>query len=404
MLINRERACKVIAEQGLDALITSSPENIVYASGYGDWRIFTSPDLEVYAVIPAKGEPALVVPVVAADYIARTAAVVSRVYTYGTFNMVRDPETRLDGTEARVARIAEANRHSDAKEALTEVLVDLGVGRTIGMDERGVSPSRWCSLQTALPDKTLVEAQRVFRDIRLIKTEAEIDRLRISVRAAEDGMLAAFRGTAPGLTEADLEAKFRDAVVSRRATPGHFETSAGIRGAGGLPPIEYRFRDGDVVHVDCGARYEAYWADTGRTAVLGVPPAKLARYYEALREGLEAVLAMLRPGATGGDLFRMGMQMVRSLGIEHYERRQIGHGIGLEFYEGPFLRDHPRGSRTIPTEGMETVLEPGMVVNVEMPYYELGLGGLQVEESVVIRASGYERLTRADLGLIPAGK
>lgn len=403
MLINRERTSRVMAEQGLEGLLTSSPENVLYATGYGDWRIFTSGDLEAYAVIPPKGEPALVVPVVAADYLARTAAIVSRVYTYGAFNMVRNPEARLEGTEARVAHIVEASHQSNAKDALTQALADLGIGRTIGMDERGISPSRWRSLQAALPDKSLVEAQGGFRSIRLIKTEAEIDRLRTSVSAAEDGMLAAFQGTAPGLTEADLEAKFRGAVVSRGATPGHFETSAGIRGTSGLPPIEYRLRMGDVIHIDCGGRYRAYWADTGRTGVLGVPPAKLARYYEALRAGLEAVLGALRPGATGDDLFQLGVQTVRASGIAHYERSLIGHGIGLEFYEGPFLRPHPNVVGTSHPEGLETVLETGMVVNIEMPYYELGLGGLQIEDTFVIRPEGYERLTKAGHGLVLVG-
>jgi Xaa-Pro aminopeptidase len=404
MLFNRARASAIMREHGLSGLLASSPEHIVYATGYEDWRLATSSERHTYAVIPPAGEPALVAPLVAADYLGRAASVVSRVYTFGTFNMVCAPDARLSGVEERVAAIVAANRHNDARTALRDVVADLSMTGLIGIDEHGWSPwhRRW--LEETLRGNDIVEADEVFKRIRLVKTEPEIERLRLAVRAAEHGMLAAFAAAGRGSTDNDLERRFRAAMLSLGAMPGHFESSAGIRGgldaAGRV--LEYRLCRGDVIHIDCGGRYRTYCADTGRTAALGRASGMLLRYYDALRAGLEEVLIGLRPGAVGGDLFTCGMERVRSLGIPRYERRQIGHGIGLDYYEGPFLR--PPGEAGLPgSAGADVVLEQGMVVNVEMPYYELGVGGLQIEETLLITAGGYESLTSAERGILSAG-
>jgi Xaa-Pro aminopeptidase len=115
------------------------------------------------------------------------------------------------------------------------------------------------------------------------------------------------------------------------------------------------------------------------------------------------MLAMIRPGVPVGDLFRMGTATVRSSGIPHYQRHHVGHGIGLEFYEAPVLVGAPCDDDAGRANGSGMTLRSGMVINVELPYYELGLGGLQIEDTVVIRSGGYERLTTSDHGLLPAG-
>jgi Xaa-Pro dipeptidase len=399
MLLNRERASAIMAAQGLEALVASTAENVTYATGYANWPIYTFKDPEAYAVVPEHGDPVLVVPVSAVDYLAETPVNVSRIYTYGTYHVMRNFDAVLEGAEAQVLEIQErASHHPDALTALTHVLADLEVGRTIGVDERGIPPSQWKALLTALPGRTVAEAHEVFRTIRRVKTPNEIDRLRMCVAAVEAGMTAAFQRAASGTTEAELEATFRAVVGARGVTPGHYETSAGTRSSGSFPPSpEYRLKRGDIIRSDCGGRYQGYWADTGRTAVLGEPAAKLARYYEALRVGIASVLATIKPGVQVAELFRVGVEAVRTSGIPHYRRHHVGHAIGLEFYEAPVLTDFGHDERPV---GRKDVLEPGMVINIELPYYELGLGGLQIEDTIVVRPGGYERLTSAGHDLV----
>jgi Xaa-Pro aminopeptidase len=194
-----------------------------------------------------------------------------------------------------------------------------------------------------------------------------------------------------------MEQVFRETVVVRGATPGHYETTAGRRSAGSFPAsAAYRVKPGDVIRADVGGRREGYWADTGRTAVLDIPPARLLHYHAALRKGIDAILRLVRPGARAGDLFRAGVETVRET-IPHYQRHHVGHAIGLEFYEAPILNDAAGPA------GGDARLEEGMVINVELPYYELGLGGLQIEDTLVVRPGGYELLTAAPRTMIRAG-
>lgn len=388
-------------QQGLAALVATSPENVTYASGFSNWTIYAFKDLEMYAIVPLEGELALVAPIDAGDYLAQCPADVNRIYTYGTFHTARRPDVELTGAEAGIIEFRErTSHHPSGLAALQQALADSGVlGEPIGIDERGMPPSRWRAIEEALPAGTIQEANQVFRTVRMVKTEGEIERLRYAVRAVEAGILQAFAAAGPGVTEAEIERVFREMVAGSGTTPGHYETSAGTRASGCFPAsADYRMRPGDVIRSDAGGRYLGYWADTGRTAVIGEPPADLARYYAALQAGIEELLKRARPGVAVSELFDAGVQTVRESGIPHYQRHHVGHAIGLEMYEAPVLASGQ--SSDIHKFGeSDTRLEPGMVINIELPYYELGLGGLQIEDTLVIRPDGHEVLTTASRDL-----
>ena len=101
-------------------------------------------------------------------------------------------------------------------------------------------------------------------------------------------------------------------------------------------------------------------------------------------------MSITKPGTRVAELFDIAVETARK-GIPDYQRTHIGHGIGLELYEPPSIN---------PTS--EIVLEEDMVINVEPPYYELGLGGFQVEDTIVVTDSGFRFLTTLDRGLLKA--
>jgi len=394
VLLNIDRARRIMAERGVDALVASSQENITYSTGYLSWTIETFHDLEVYGVIPREGPVALIIPVDAVDHLAQRSVDTSVIYTYGTFPTEFDRNVPLTGAEANLIAIREkANHNASGRAALVQALADLHVGGAVGIDERGMSPARWRALGEALAGRRIFEAYDDFHRIRLVKTEDEVVRLRKVARAIEQAELMAFQRMDVGVTEVEMEMTFRQTAISLGMLPWHFDTTAGTRGSGSFPASDYRLKMGDVVRADSSGRYRGYWCDTGRTAVLGTPPEKLARYFEALMAGFTAVLGVTKAGVPVSELFRAGVETVRQSGIPHYHRHHIGHGIGAEFYEAPMLAAQ---SSAIHAHGsVDTVLEPGMVINIELPYYELGLGGLQIEDTLVIQPGGYELLTIA---------
>ena len=401
MLLNRDRASSIMEAEDLVGLIASCGENITYSSGFAHWPMYTYKDQEVYSILTQAGQVALVVPLDAADYLAQEPTDASSVYFHGTFFMNRSPGVVLSGAEARLADIrAEAHVFPSSLEALGAALNDLHLrGCTVGLDERGMAPARWRLITETFADTSFVEAMDLFRRIRMVKTEDEITHLRQAVAGVEMGIEQVFSHARPGVSEADLESIFRATVVERGVAPGHYEVTAGSRSGANFPAsADYKLRAGDVIRADCGGRCHWYFADTGRTGGLGDVPDLLGRYYIAMRAGIDAMLNAVGPGIRAGELFEIGVGTVVDSGIPHFKRHHAGHGIGLEMYEMPLLVD-PNARPEIAS----IVLEPGMVINLELPYYEIGLGGIQLEETLVVRANGYDLLTTASRELQKLG-
>jgi Xaa-Pro aminopeptidase len=110
-------------------------------------------------------------------------------------------------------------------------------------------------------------------------------------------------------------------------------------------------------------------------------------YHAALVEGQQRALDGIRPGVAACEVFQLAVDGVRRAGIPSYDRSHVGHGIGIAGagYDLPSLA---------PSD--ETLLEPGMVLCVETPYIEVGYGGLQVEDMIVVTEAGYRPLTHLE--------
>ena len=134
-----------------------------------------------------------------------------------------------------------------------------------------------------------------------------------------------------------------------------------------------------MIRFDTACFLDGYSSDIARNFSLGPPAAgpRVQRYYEAILAGETAAAAAMRPGVPAQEVFRVGVEATRKAGIPHYDRSHIGHGVGIEIYDIPLLG--PADS---------TPLEDGMVFQVELPYYELGFPGLQVEDTVLVTPSG----------------
>jgi len=194
----------------------------------------------------------------------------------------------------------------------------------------------------------------------------------------------------PGVSERELEAEFHRTTIASGGFPVAICIGTGPRSAlSNCQATDRRLEAGDIIRFDGGGRFKHYRCDISRMGSLGEPDAKIKRYYGALRAGMERAIAEMRAGVKTADVFHTAMTTVRSEGLPHYERNHVGHGIGINNYDAPDLKP----------ESTE-VLEDGMVMCVETPYYELGFAGLQVENTVVVRATGTESLMSLGTDLI----
>ncbi|MFQ6054097.1 MAG: M24 family metallopeptidase [Candidatus Bathyarchaeia archaeon] len=394
MLLNRRRAERVMEEKGLEGLIATSPANILYSSDL-------CPYGETYVLLPLDGdvEPAVVTSISAlTPVIVMSRPWIRDIRYFGEFyTETRGAKGGLDEAERGFIEAQgawEATGKRDPITLLLAVMEERGLtdGR-VGVDESALPPSHafWRRLREELPRVEAVPASHLFTRIRMIKTEEEIRRVGEAVRITERAWEAALDAAREGMTERAFAYIYEKTILEEGGRPTSHMGVYGAPIAFGRRtafvdialPSGYRLRRGDLIRFDGGCSYRGYRCDMARTAVLGEASGKQERYHRALLEGARLAVEMARPGAAASDIFSAVVRRVREEGIPHYRRHHVGHGWGLEGYDPPLVGP-----------GDETRLEEGMLLCLETPYYEIGFGGLMVEDVVVVRRGRARRLTR----------
>lgn len=393
MLLNRERAYEIMAAHNLAGLVASRPHNVTYLTGYERTLGFALHP-PVRAVISAQRDApiVLIIPPVELTTIASQPVWADEIETCGEFWVSIPDENVLTPIETRFRDLWHAKAGETRKDplaVLAGVLKRLGMehGR-VGLDEAGIG---YALRDAQLEDIVPLEGETFFREIRLIKTPDEITLLQQSALINEQAGKAMYDACVPGAAWDDIK-RLYEVELARRGAIQQFFSSAPGKESSMIFQMQGHGKNlvpGEWVRHDYGGTYHSYWSDTGRTVSLGEPNARLKSYYEACLRGMLEIENALGPGARSGDLFELGVHTVRKAGIPHYDRSHCGHCIGLEMYEAGGIR---------PQNDM--LFAPGMVINVELPYYELGWGGLQIEDTFLITATGAERLTQQDRALI----
>ena len=129
--------------------------------------------------------------------------------------------------------------------------------------------------------------------------------------------------------------------------------------------------------------------------MVGEPTAAQRRAYAAVRSGVQAACERIRPGVKVSELFDVCMTTIRANGLPDFERHHCGHSIGLEMYEPPMVVGSGRSSDVF-AKGPDRLLEPGMLINIEAPLYQLGFGGMNMEDTLLVTPTGAEWLTSLD--------
>jgi Xaa-Pro dipeptidase len=397
MLLNQERLHAKMADLSLDAVVATAPENVTYTSGFWALPQWIRRGPQVYALWPAygTGSPEIITSTATLDLVADQEPWIKSVRRYGDFQIDRHADAASDPVSCRQLQLHDLPDHGDAINALATALQEAGFARgRIGIDEIGLLPGHFDQLKDRLPNAILVPAAALFRHVRAVKTAEEVLRLGSVARITERSIDAALALASEGAMELDLACAFHTRTMQEDAFPvlgciGFGERSALMN----VQPSERRLRRGDVIRFDVGGRYRHYRADIARIATLGEPPAEVRRYHKALLAGVRHACEIIRPGVRAADIFEKAVATVRREGIAHYRRNHVGHGIGLDGYDAPNL-----------SAASEEVIEEGMVLCVETPYYELGRWGLQVEDMLVVRRDGVERLvaTDGDLMVVPS--
>lgn len=386
MLGERARLVSFLNEAKLDAVIGTSPENVLYLGGYWAMSQWVRRGPQAYAVVPREGQPAVITSSALIDLVAdqRISCDVRR---YSYFKVDYSTEAAMNEVDVRQRALFETKAYQGPVAALVAALKDQGLQRSrIGIDEIGITPQCMEQLLELLPNAVFVRCFSLLEKVRSIKTADEIDRLRMAASVTEQSIDAALSQVREGMTEIELARVFHSRTTMLDGVPVTGCIGFGERSAlSNVQPSQRRLKKGDAIRFDVGCRYRHYRSDIARIAVFGEPSDKIRKYHSALYKGVERAYDMIKPGLRVADLFNAVVDTVRSEGIAHYHRSHVGHGIGIEGYDPP----------NIASESSE-ILEENMVICVETPYYELGFAGLQVEDMILVKGGGAESLMARD--------
>ncbi len=265
--------------------------------------------------------------------------------------------------------------------------------RTLGFETEHISYSAYRQVGQLLRGKTKLKvAGGRIEQLRAIKDASEIEQIRAAVLMAASLFPAALRKIRPGVAETliagELELQARRAGAEKMS----FDTivAAGPRSA--LPhgrASNQPIPESGFIIMDYGVILAGYCSDMTRTVHVGQVSPACRRMYESVKAAQLASIEMVRPGVEAGAVDKAGRQVLKKAGYEAYFTHSTGHGVGIEVHELPRLaKDQPQK------------LVPGMIVTIEPGIYISGVGGVRIEDMVLVTESGHEVLTPTTKDLI----
>lgn len=262
----------------------------------------------------------------------------------------------------------------------------------------GIEPTRLRYLeldyiQRSLKSPRFISSERTVSHIRLQKDPGEIDLMRRAVEIAEK----AFQKTLPvirsGVSERIIAAELTIQMLREGSDPEFPFTPIVASGPNSANPhampTDRLVQPGDLIVIDWGASCLGYISDLTRTVALGTPDPEMIQIYEAVKHSNKAGRESAKPGIPAGDVDRAGRSVIHSAGYAEYFTHRIGHGIGLEAHEDPYMYAEN-----------ELILAPGMTFTVEPGIYLPGRGGVRIEDDMVVTGDGAESLSTLDRDLI----
>lgn len=238
---------------------------------------------------------------------------------------------------------------------------------------------RYVGSAKLLPVKNVVER------LRTIKDEEEITRINRAIQAAKSVLKKITKKAIPGASERYLSGSVECSLIKIGARAA-FQTIVACGKNSSKPhahPTDDRIAENDAVMIDIGCRLDSYNSDMTRMALIGKVKDKIKEIYSIVKIAQEKALEKIKPGRKISEVDSGGRQYIRDKGYGKFFGHSMGHGIGLDVHEEPSISGKSND-----------ILKPGMVFTVEPAIYIPNLGGVRIEDMVLVTDTGYEILTR----------
>jgi len=241
-------------------------------------------------------------------------------------------------------------------------------------------------IQAAAPAARLVAADSIMDSLRIQKDDAEVSAMKTAVKIAQDAFLATLPAIRPGVSEREIAAELVLQLLRHGSSPElPFQpiVSAGENSANPhATPTDRKLQANEILLIDWGAGHAGYCADLTRVIAYGKLPKELVTIHTAVHQANRAALAVARPGIPAGQVDQAARKVIEDAGYGPKFNHRVGHGLGLEAHEPPYMFGEN-----------QKILVPGAAFTIEPGIYLAGLGGVRIEDDVVITEQGAECLS-----------
>lgn len=221
--------------------------------------------------------------------------------------------------------------------------------------------------------------------IRSYKTEEEIALMQSAVDISEEALKRTIEWVQPGMSELEIAKKLND-ELSNLGTEGYAFNSAVLTGDNSYLPHgkagQRKLGENEFLLIDFGGKQQGYPADITRTFCFGEASDKMREIHDTVRLANQAARDLAKPGVTCHELDKAARDVIKDAGYGDYFRHRLGHGLGLDVHELPNI-----------AENNHVELEEGMVFTIEPGIYLPGVGGVRIEDDVVVTEDGIRCLT-----------
>lgn len=366
-----ERARGRMSSANLDALLITEKTNYVYFCGGVPDFSFSRP---TPFLLPAQGPPVCIVQHFFEEF-TRRSVYVDDVRVYETLG------------DAPLGVIAGAIRDRG--------LAGGRIGAELGYEQRlGISQEDFQALTRTVLGAEFVDASSVIWGLRMVKSKAEVERIRRACHVTGEVYEALLPTVRPGMTEKEIVGRFVSMHHERGGGSPWYLINSGPENylvpCGG--PTDRELQRGEVLWMDGGCSVGDYWSDFTRMAFLGEPTREQRKAYERVTEITWACVEAVQPGVRCSDLQTLNDRLWQKAGYDYnqinFAGGRIGHGLGSMITEPPHVAAYD-----------QTVLEPGMVITIE-PGWMRADGCFHVEENLLVTEDGYEVLSRCRRDLL----
>ncbi len=257
--------------------------------------------------------------------------------------------------------------------------------KTIAIESDSLSKSLFDQINAKLDSAELVSSSGVVEDLRAVKDKTEIAAIRKSIQVNQRAFEVIKAQLSPEQTERTVAHNLEHQMRSFGAKGCAFEPIVGVGARSALPhgvPSNVKIGESSFVLIDWGAEVDQYLSDLTRVIFTGKIPAKIRKIYEVVLKAQVAAIKKIKPGVNLKSVDAAARKVIENAGFGPQFGHGTGHSFGLEIHEQPFLSPRHEGT-----------LKSGMVVTIEPGIYLPGIGGVRIEDDVLVTIDGCEVLS-----------